>query len=302
MRNISFIFLLSSLLFASCKPKPAVETDHPVVTVTILPFKYFVEQLAGDKFRVNVLVPPGADHHSYEPAPRQLQEMEESKVLFVNGYLGFESTWLPRIKSNYPKLPVVDLSENLNLITVDDAEAGDHAGHDHESADGGHSHDGPDPHYWLSVPEAQKIAGHIARGLIQAEPSLASLIQENLSVLNLRLDSLNEQFRRTLNPLKNRSFIIFHPALNYVARDYNLTQYSMETAGKEPSASHFRELVEIAGKEGITTIFIQKEYDQENAETLAREIKARIVTIDPMSDKWLSEMERIVKKLSEMDR
>ena len=89
--------------------------------------------------------------------------------------------------------------------------------------------------------------------------------------------------------------------MNYLARDYGLTQYSMEAGGKEPAASHFKELVDLSKGENINTVFIQKEYDKENAETLAREIGARIVVIDPMSGDWLNEMKRIVAELKSMD-
>ncbi len=300
MKRISLIFLLFSLLLTSCKPKPDGGTDQPVVTVSILPFKYFVEQLAGDKFRVNVLVPPGADHHSYEPAPRQLQEMEESSVLFINGHLGFEEAWMPGIRSNNPDLKIVDLSENLNLIMIEDAEAG-HEDHEVGESDHSHSHEGPDPHYWLSVKEAKLLAEKMARGLLTADPSCEDLVIENLRKLGQRLDSLDAQFKITLEPLQHRSFIIFHPALNYIARDYNLVQYAMEEGGKEPAASHFKELVDLSFTERINTIFIQKEYDQENAETLAREIKARVVVIDPMSDDWMNELQRIIRELAAMD-
>ncbi|HBB91802.1 MAG TPA: hypothetical protein DC042_08800 [Bacteroidales bacterium] len=300
MKRISFIFLLSSLLLTGCKPKPDTRTDQPIVTVSILPFKYFVEQLAGEKFRVNVLVPPGADHHSYEPAPRQLQEMEESSVLFINGHLGFEEAWMPGIRSNNPDLKIVDLSEGINLIIIEDAEA-EHDDHEVEKSDHGHSHEGPDPHYWLSVKEAKLIAEKMARGLQAADPSCENLVTGNLRKLEQRLDSLDNQFKITLEPLKHRSFIIFHPALNYIARDYNLIQHAMEEGGKEPAASHFKELVDLSSAEQINTIFIQKEYDQENAETLAREINARVVIIDPMSDDWINELQRIVRELAAMD-
>jgi zinc transport system substrate-binding protein len=261
--------------------------------VTILPFRYFVEQLAGDRFQVNVLVPPGASHHAYDPSPRQLQDLENSKAFFINGYLGFEQTWLPRIRSNHPDLPVVNLSDGIDLITIEGSEGE----HEDKVSLSGHSREGPDPHYWLSVREAKILAGNLARGLITADPQDQQQIQGNLNHLLARLDSLDAELNRALSGLKNRSFIIFHPALNYFARDYNLIQHSMELGGKEPTASHFRDLVNLARTEKINIIFVQKEYDQENAHTLAREIDAEIMTIDPMSADWMDEMTGLVKKL-----
>jgi zinc transport system substrate-binding protein len=51
-----FSFLFGSLLSAA-----------PTVTVSILPQKYFVEQIAKDYVNVNVMVVPGANQHTYEP-------------------------------------------------------------------------------------------------------------------------------------------------------------------------------------------------------------------------------------------
>jgi zinc transport system substrate-binding protein len=295
------IFVVILALLAGCKPAVQKNQDKPLVTVTILPYKYFVEQLAGDHFSVNVMVPPGANHHAYDPTPRQLQDLEASSTLFINGHLGFEQTWLPGIRTNHPDLNIIDLSGGANLITIEDSEGShDHAAH--EDGEDTHSHEGPDPHYWLSVREAKGISAIIAKALIQASPSIEPLIRENLQKMTRTLDSLDQVFSSELNGLMHKSFIIFHPALNYLARDYGLTQYSMEAGGKEPAASHFRELVDLSKTENINTVFIQKEYDKENAETLAREIGARIVVIDPMSGDWLNEMKRIVSELASMDK
>ncbi|MDD4644988.1 MAG: zinc ABC transporter substrate-binding protein [Bacteroidales bacterium] len=292
------VFLFIPIFFVTgCKTKQA-EDPKPIVTVTILPLQYFAEQLAGDRFRVNVMVPPGVSHHNYDPNPRQLQELEKSKALFINGHLGFEQAWVPKMKSNYPGLPVIDLSSGINLITSEGSE-GEHA---HESEPDGHSHEGVDPHYWMSLTEARKIAKNMASGLIKADPSCRQMVEANLLKLNTRIDSLAATMSTRFSGLNHRSFLIFHPALAYFARDYHLIQHSMENGGKEPTASHFRELVDLAATEKINTIFIQKEYDQENAQALSREIGAVITVIDPMSPDWFAEMEQLATKISEMDR
>lgn len=300
MNRYLLFLLMPCLLLTACTTRQS-GTGKPVVTVTIVPLSYFAEQLAGGHFVINVLVPPGANHHNYDPTPRQLQELERSKALFMIGHLGFEKGWIPKMRSNYRNLVITDLSAGISLIADEEGEGG----HDHQDEGtgetGGHSHEGVDPHYWMSVTEVRKIAATMAGGLIQADPSCRQLVEDNLSKLAGRLDSLDSVMRNRLKDLSHRSFLIFHPALAYLARDYDLVQYSMELGGKEPTASHFKELVDLAGIEKINTVFIQKEYDKENAQTLAREIGAVIVTIDPMSPDWFSEMAQLGEKLAEMD-
>jgi zinc transport system substrate-binding protein len=301
IKKYLLLLIIPAALITGCKPRQA-EDGKPVITVTILPLKYFAGQLAGEHFRINVLVPPGVSHHNYDPTPKQLRELEESKALFMVGQLGFEKGWIPKMRSNYRNLPIFDLSEGISLILDEEGEGGHDHGDEHQEESDGHSHEGVDPHFWMSVTEARKIAVTMAGGLIQADPSCKQLIESNLRTLTARLDSLETVLAGKLNNLTHRSFLIFHPALAYIARDYNLTQHSMELGGKEPTASHFRKLVDLAVAEKINTVFIQKEYDQENARSLARETGSRIVTIDPMSPDWFREMVELGDKLAEMDQ
>ena len=115
MQKFLVLLLVPVLLFAGCRTRQAAE-GKPSVTVTIIPLRYFAGQLAGDHFRINVLVPPGVSHHNYDPTPRQLQELEKSKALFMIGHLGFEKVWIPKMKSNYGNLAIIDLSSGVNLI------------------------------------------------------------------------------------------------------------------------------------------------------------------------------------------
>jgi zinc transport system substrate-binding protein len=300
MKKLLVFLFIPITLFSGCKPKQTGD-GKPIITVTILPLRYFVEQLAGDHFRINVLVPPGVSHHNYDPTPRQLQELEKSKVLFMIGHLGFEKGWIPKMRSNYRHLAIIDLSSGINLISTEGGE-GVHANENEQVIESGsHSHEGIDPHYWMSVAEARKLAATMAGGLIQADPACRQMIEKNLEKLTTRLDSLGNAMVDQFKDIAHRHFLIFHPALAYLARDYNLVQHSMELGGKEPTASHFKELVDLARTENINTIFIQKEYDQENAQTLARETGARIVVIDPMSPDWFKEMEQLAEKIAGMD-
>ncbi len=300
MNKYLLFFILPLTLLAGCKSGPPADS-RPVVTVSIMPYQWFVEQLAGDRFRINVLVPPGVSHHNYDPSPKQLQELESSRVLFINGQLGFELVWLPKLKSNYKNLAISDLSAGIPLIS-EEGEAGElHAetetdGHEH------HDHGGVDPHYWMSVKCAHTFASTMAQALILADPSCRTLVEGNLAKLGTRLDSVDALINRVTVQLQHRDFFIFHPALTYFANDYGLTQHSMELAGKEPTASHFRELVDLSKKTRINTIFIQLEYDQENAQTLARETRSQIVTIDPLSANWIGEMEGLAAKMAAMDQ
>ena len=257
IRKLLIALILPVAMLAGCKTKSA-DSGKPVITVTILPLRYFAEQLAGDHFTINVLVPPGVSHHNYDPTPRQLQEFEKSRALFIIGHLGFEKAWVPKMKSNYPALSVIDLSKGILLISEEGGEGG-HAGEEPVAGTAGqHDHEGVDPHYWMSVSEAKKLAVTMAAGLIKADPACDQMVSNNLALLNRKLDSLASSMNQKFSSLSHRSFMIFHPALAYFARDYQFFQHSMELAGKEPTASHFKDLVDLARVERKSTLSLCK--------------------------------------------
>jgi len=96
---------------------------------------------------------------------------------------------------------------------------------------------------------------------------------------------------------EGRSFMIYHPNLAYLARDYNLTEIAVEFEGKEPSPSRMKELIDMARAGKIRTIFVQKEYDIRNAKAIAGEIDASVTVIDPLAEDWLSATTEIITEL-----
>jgi len=95
--------------------------------------------------------------------------------------------------------------------------------------------------------------------------------------------------------MQQKRFLIFHPALSYLARDYGLEQVSIEHEGKEPSPAQLSRLIADARAEEIPVIFIQEEYDKRNAELVASETGAALVGINPLSYDWMQEMNRLME-------
>ena len=102
----------------------------------------------------------------------------------------------------------------------------------------------------------------------------------------------------TLMENADRTFLIYHPALTYFARDYGLNQISIEADGKEPSPAHLKELIQLCREEQPKIIFVQKEFDTRNAEIIARELQVNVIPINPLSYHWNEEMINIAKALS----
>ena len=281
--------LLTTILFASlvgCNLKR--EGDTPTITVTIEPLKYFTEAIAGDHFIVHSMVPKGTSPETYDPTPQQLVALANSLAYFKIGYIGFELSWMDKIKENNNNLKVFDTSEGINLIQ---AESHWHGDHEHKG--------GIEPHTWNSTINAKIIADNILEALIALDAANSDYYKNRHKSLLVEIDKTDKAIVNLLSGEKVQSgFMIYHPALSYFARDYNLNQVSIEENGKEPTPAHLKELIIKAREQNIHTIFIQPEFDKKNAEVIAKETKSQIIAIYPLAYEWHEEMIKVAEALT----
>lgn len=139
---------------------------------------------------------------------------------------------------------------------------------------------------------------NIYNAIVAIDSTHKKQYSKNLSTLLIEIDSIDRQIAQKLATVKNRSFLIYHPALTYLARDYRLNQFSVEYNGKEPTPQHIKTLINVARKENIKVIFIQKEFDAKNATILAKETGCRVVQINPLNYEWGKELLTIVDALA----
>ncbi|MDJ0844302.1 metal ABC transporter solute-binding protein, Zn/Mn family [Crocosphaera sp.] len=291
---LSLILGVNSLVGCSSSDTVNVETnntdnqeqtdqqDQLDITVSITPQEYFVKKIGGDRVRVNVMVEPGATPHTYEPKPQQLQALSEAEAYISIG-VPFEKVWMDRISQANPKMLTVDSTEGIEKLTMID--------HDHDhSHDHDHGHDEEksnlDPHVWLS-PRLVKIqAQNIYETLVNLDPTHQEIYQANLNNFLQEIEELDDKIRGNLADLKQRKFIVFHPAWGYFAEEYNLTQVPVEVGGQEPSAAELGNLIKEAKKENVKVIFAQPELSSQSAETIAKEIDGEVLLISPLAENW----------------
>lgn len=290
------VIIILVILLSACRNQGA-ERNARTVTVSIVPQKYLVDRISGGTFNVQVMIPPGANHETFEPTPRDMATLHGVRLYFSNGLLDFEHTWLPRFTAATPGMRVINTSEGISLL------GGHHHAESPAEAHGtGKTEEaaiGLDPHTWLS-PAAMKIqAATIARALTEADKDNAALYANNLLLFNNTADSVDQQIRKILAGCPGKSFMIFHPALAYFARDYGLEQISIESEGKEPSAGRIRELIDLGREKHIRSILISKEFDIRHAEAIARELNVRILVINPMEENWPENMIRLARTIAD---
>lgn len=278
------ILLLGMLLLMSCHRQPQ-SGERPVLTVTLEPLRYFTEAIAGEHFKVVSMVPDGSSPETYDPTPQQLVDLSQSTAYLRIGYIGFEQNWIDKLQSNSPALPFFDMSEGVDLIREAPRAHGDHV---HEG--------GVEPHIWNSCRNAQLIARRICHTLCQLDSIHTDYYQNRLDSLTRVIGETDREVRSLLAHADS-TFLIYHPALSYFARDYGLTQISIEEGGKEPSPAHLQTLIEQSRRTGARIIFVQQEFDTRNAELIAREAQLQIVRINPLSYRWDEEMKNVARAL-----
>ena len=283
MRNFIYIFIIFCL--SACKPSAQSE-QKPTITVTLEPLRYFTEAIAGDQYQVVSMVPKGSSPETYDPTPQQLVALNKSQAYFRIGHIGFEQTWMDRLASNSPQLKFYDTSEGIDLIRT--------SGHQH----GDHYHaGGVEPHVWNSANNAIILAENIYQALCELDASHQSYYKERLDSLKQTIQQTDQTIRKLLQKA-DRTFLIYHPALSYFARDYDLKQVSIEEEGKEPSPAQLKNLIETCRKENIHVIFVQQEFDIRNARLIADELGVTIIPINPLSYDWPTEMINVAKALT----
>lgn len=285
MNRILISILFLGVLFSACFSGDKKSNDK-VLFVTILPLKYFTDKIVGDTYKVEVTVPPGVGPETYSPTPKQMVLLSKAQGYFSVGYLGFEQTFLEKFKSTNPKVQVFSTAKGVDLINGLE-EHGDH----HHTA-------GVDPHIWSSPKEARIIARNILDGMVQIDPENKGIFQKNFNILLAEIDKVDSTVNQILKKSAAKKFIIFHPALGYFARAYGLEQLSIEFEGKVPSPKHLITVIEEAKSGNIRFILIQKEFDKENADIIAKETGSKIIQIDPLAYNWPEQMIDIAEKLS----
>lgn len=288
MRRIFLATIIFILVIYSCSTTSKKQTK-PTVTVSIIPQQFFVNQIAGNFLTVNVMVPPGGSPATYEPTPQQMMNLAASDAYFKIGHIGFEKAWMPKLESVNPNMKIFDTSEGLNLIK-------ETHGHKH----GDHYHYGINPHIWTSPNLVKKQAASIFKALLQLYPEQADLMQINLNDFLKKIDTISLELDKTLSEFKGANFIVYHPVWTYLAKDYQLNEIAIEKNGKEATPGQLKEVIDFAKSNNIKVIFIQKEFSDTQAKTIAKEIQGKVVHLNPLAYNWFDIMNEFLYAFKEM--
>lgn len=274
------------LSIQACKEKSG---NKQTVSVSILPQKYLVEKIAGDYLQVNVMIPPGMSPETCDLSTEQLKKLYDSDICFTIGHLPFELTHLAPVVKQRKDIRIINHSEGIKLLSGS-------CGHQHHN---GHEHSGVDPHIWSSPRYVAQMAQQIFKALSEQYPTQKEKFEEGYKTLAKEIETVKEKADSALNKKRGSMFLIYHPALTYLADDYGLQQVAIENEGKEPNPAHLKHIIDLAKEKNIRIIFIQSQFDKNNALSVAKEIGGEVIPIDPLAENWTEEINKLIKVLQE---
>jgi zinc transport system substrate-binding protein len=242
----------------------APEEPAPLhVVATIEPLAWFVERLAGEHASVEVVIPPGADPHTFEPAPRQLQALAGAQLVVQVGHgaLPFEENVVEQVRRLSPAALFVALADPGQRTAED-------------------------PHLWVDPEAVRPLAAAIAHSLVELDPAAAASYRARLASLEEELDALDAELRSILAAARGRAFVVHHPTWGAFAQRYGLVQLALEHEGKEPGPRRLAALIEEARARGVEVVLVQRGFSDKAARTAARQIGAVVVEVDPLARDW----------------
>jgi len=276
MKRYLFISILS-ILFSACTTTVKNETssdDKPVVSVSLPVEEYFVDRLTSGSVEVNVLIPQSAGHSDYSPLPSQMMELSRSNIYLAIGELDFELSWKKRMMNANENMKWVDLDEGI------------------ESHSEGEHH--CDPHYWLSPKQIRIMLSNMAAAL---KPMTNVNVDSAAQAIINDVNALDSAFVAA-NDSSDIAFMIYHPALTYLASDYGMTQLEIEKDGNAPSPQSYMTQIDRAKELGVSVVFVQKGYDMQKAQSAADMIGAKVVEFNPEGPDWMTTMNTILNSIT----
>jgi len=287
---ISIVIPLTSIaVYGTNTPQQVTSTDNSKLQVisSFNPLYEFSQNVGQEKVDVTLLVPIGVEPHDWEPTIKDVQRMQNTDLIIING-IGFENWVDDLVETGYSGM-IVDTSDGILIKT-----------HKEE-----HDHSESDPHIWLNPINVKIQVQNIADAFSNLDPENQQYYQSNAAKYIKQLDLLDSKIRNELSGC-NHDFIAFHKAFSYFADEYNLTQHTITTSTNphgEITAKTLEKVISTARELNIKIIFSEESANPKTSQIIANEIGGKVLVLSPLevvSDgTYISRMNENLENLKE---
>ena len=265
--------ILLLLLFLSACSSPASDSPNsvsspkgaPVVVASTTFLADIAQNVAGDRLKVESLLPFGADPHSYQPIPQDVARVSDSNLLIING-AGYEHFLDNILKNAGGERMVVEASAGLKVR--------EDAGDEHAI----------DPHLWLDPNNVVGYVENIRAGLVSLDPEGADVYKSNAQAYTIQLQDLDTWIRKQVDsiPAERRLLVTNHDSMGYFAERYGFTVIGTVVPGfssdAAPSAQQMSALIDQIKASGAPAVFLDAAESTTLADQIASDAGVTVVT------------------------
>lgn len=248
------------------------------IALSNAPYTEIIRALAGDEATVFTIVPENGSTHTFEPSPKQIEQLRSADLWFGIGEL-FETKIRGMLRDQGPQF--IDLRKGVALLE----ETHECCQHHHDKQ----AHNW-DPHIWMDPARMEVQVVTMAEALQPYVPQEVLKIRKEQ--LLTKLQRLKQQLNEALTQQKGL-LIISHPGYAYLLEGLPIEQISLEQEGKELSPKALSNTVMLMKQHHVSTIFTQPQYSQKSAEKIASHTHAKIVSLNPYSATYFEELLKI---------
>jgi len=265
--SIVFGLVLWLLVAYGTKEKASLSPSRIKIVTSFYPLFFLANEIGKDNVDVTTITPPGAEPHEYELTAQDIVSISRSDILILHGLL---EPWAENIQKNLQKSSVNILNVGKLISTQTYTNESDE-----ESID---------PHVWLSPLKTKTMAELITKQIITIDPENEHVYTNNNAILQEKLDILHKSFSDELKDCNLHTIVTTHAAFGYMASEYNFRQlpiYGLSPDG-EPSLQSLATISDFAKNTGVKYIFFETLVSPKLAETIAIEIGAKTLVLNPL--------------------
>jgi len=297
---VVIIPLVSLAMWNTSQTVESFESDSNTQKVNVLasfyPIEEFTKKVGEDKVNVSLLINPGVEPHDWKPSIKDIQRMQESDLIIING-LGIE-IWVDDINTINSDVTVVDTSYGITLIKVNQESNLGILGDESKEFTA-------DPHIWLNPITIKVQVQNIANALIELDPENGNYYQNNADSYKLELDILDKKIRDGLSKCNKKDFFAFHNAFAYFAQEYGLNQHTViKSIGpfEDPTSKDIQEVIDLAKTLETNVIFTEEFVNPKVAQVIADETGSKLLVLSPLefSDETQTYLERMEQNLANL--
>ena len=298
------VFFLLTLFDVGMGFEGKRQTTKIKVVTSVFPLKEFAQAVCGERGEVILLLPPGAEIHTWRPRPSDIIRIAKSDV-FMHVSQDLEP-WVDDILRGVDNPNLHTLRAIDSVLPAERVEYKDplHE-HQHDEDAGKHTHGTVDPHVWLDFTIDQRIIDTIVELFSQIEPEYGELFKRNGLVYKKKLEACDHRYRKELGRCKNRIIVLGgHAAFGYLAQRYRLQQVSLYgiSPDSRPTPKQLVRVVELAKEYQVNVIYFETYVSDDLAKVIAEEIGAKTLVLDPAANLTVEKAKTNITFLEIMDQ